>query len=206
MLTRIKAKVKLVIFLLLDKFSYFYSIYESEVNDRRIFIHPSTYGYRKSTFKLFRKDDYIEIGKFCSLADDVTMIASGEHYITNVSTFPFHDRSKLGKKYKDTLSKGSIIIGNDVWVGHAATILSGVKVGNGAVIAAGSIVINDVPDYAIVAGVPAKVVKYRFSQNQIDKLLEIRWWEWDEDTIHSNKDDFYLPVDEFISKYLTMEP
>jgi serine acetyltransferase len=82
--------------------------------------------------------------------------------------------------------KGDIIVENDVWIGAKATIMSGVRVSNGSIVAAGSVVTKDVPPYAIVAGNPAKVVKYRFNEEQIDKLLKISWWEWDEQKIKDN--------------------
>ncbi|WP_172855677.1 CatB-related O-acetyltransferase [Vibrio coralliilyticus] len=175
------------------------------MSDARIKIDPSTYGCRKDTFRLFRSDDYIEIGKYCSIADKVTILASGEHYIDKVSTYPFHDRYPDPSDYKDTKTKGNVIIANDVWLGYSSTILSGVKIGNGAVIAAGSVVVSDVPDYAVVAGIPARVIKYRFPPNIIDNLLTIEWWNWKPEKIQMNKNDFYLTVDEFISKYLNEE-
>ena len=82
--------------------------------------------------------------------------------------------------------KGDISIENDVWVGATSTIMSGVKISNGAVIGGGSVVTKDVPPYAIVVGNPAKVVKYRFNEEQIDKLLRIAWWDWEEEQIKEN--------------------
>jgi serine acetyltransferase len=82
--------------------------------------------------------------------------------------------------------KGDITIENDVWIGAKATVMSGIKIGNGAVVAAGSVVTKDVPPYAIVAGNPAKIVKYRFDESQIEKLLQISWWNWDEGKIRDN--------------------
>jgi serine acetyltransferase len=98
--------------------------------------------------------------------------------------------------------KGDIIIENDVWIGATATIMSGVKISNGAVIGAGSVVTKDVPPYAIVAGNPAKVVKYRFTEEQIEKLLSIAWWDWEEIKIRDNamkmwSDDINGFIDEF---------
>ena len=101
---------------------------------------------------------------------------------------------------KDTFSKGTVVIGNDVWIGARATILSGVTVGDGAVIGAGALVAKDVPPYAIVGGVPARLIKYRFSSEIINELLEIKWWDWDSKKLTQNIDDFYLDVEEFIKK------
>lgn len=91
---------------------------------------------------------------------------------------------------RSIISNGPIKIANDVWIGAHTVILSGVQIGNGAIIGAGSIVTSDVPDYAIVAGNPAKVIKYRFDSQLIEKLLEIQWWNWPHEYILSNRDLF----------------
>ncbi len=101
--------------------------------------------------------------------------------------------------------KGDIIIENDVWIGAKATVMSGVTIHNGAVVAAGSVVTKDVPPYAIVAGNPAKVVKYRFTEEQIKKLLQISWWNWGEARIRECALDMWSDkIDEFINKNLTI--
>ena len=83
-------------------------------------------------------------------------------------------------------SNGQVVIGNDVWIGANAVILPGVTLGNGSVIAAGAIVTRSVPDYAVVAGVPAKVIRYRFSHEQIEILNRVKWWDWDDEFIRDN--------------------
>lgn len=93
------------------------------------------------------------------------------------------------------------IIGNDVWIGHGAIIQAGVQVGDGAVIGSNAVVTKNVPPYAIVGGVPATVIRFRFSQDRIDKLCDIAWWDWEEDLFRQRFDDFYLPIDTFISKH-----
>jgi len=99
--------------------------------------------------------------------------------------------------------KGDIIIENDVWIGATATIMSGVKISNGAVVGAGSVVTKDVPPYAIVAGNPAKVVKYRFTEEQIEKLLSIAWWDWEEQKIRDNAMIMWSNnIDDFINKFI----
>lgn len=112
----------------------------------------------------------IKIGDFCSIAPEVSFVVDGEHPYHYVSTYPFKQR--LLKDKDTSCSKGNIILENDVWIGYRATILSGVHIGQGAIIAAGAVVVNDVPPYAIVGGVPAKVIKYRFDKNKKDILLE----------------------------------
>jgi acetyltransferase-like isoleucine patch superfamily enzyme len=132
----------------------------------------------------------VSIGKFCSIAKDIRIITGGIHPTDWVSTYPFRVKFNLPGKYKDGIpsTKGDIIIGNDVWIGTGATILSGVKIGDGAVIAAGAVVTKDIPDYALVGGVPAHIIRYRFNSEQISKLKNIQWWNWDIERIIQNVD------------------
>lgn len=170
--------------------------------DSRVKIGKHTYGLSSRNFLLYKKDDNIQIGSFCSFAYGVILISSGEHNYSAISNFPFYSKILNKGDEEDTFSKGPIIIGNDVWVGANATILSGVTIGDGAVIAAGSLVVKDVPPYAIVGGVPAKVIKFRFTQEIISCLLEIRWWDMEDDLLIKNIDDFYqLSIEEFIKKH-----
>jgi acetyltransferase-like isoleucine patch superfamily enzyme len=122
----------------------------------------------------------VRIGNFVAIADDVVMMIGGEHRADWVSTFPFRVIFEMAGAYEDghPASKGDIVIGNDAWIGRGARILSGVNVGDGAVIGAYSVVTKDVRPYAIVAGNPAREVRRRFSDEQIEALLRIRWWEW----------------------------
>jgi tetrahydrodipicolinate N-succinyltransferase len=94
-----------------------------------------------------------------------------------------------------------IVIGNDVWIGAGAIILPEVKVGDGAIIGAGAVVTHDVPAYAMVVGIPAKILRYQFTQNQIDQLEKIAWWNWDDDKIVRNIRKFYGDVDQFIKEF-----
>jgi acetyltransferase-like isoleucine patch superfamily enzyme len=169
--------------------------------DKRITVGDYTYEVNNNTVLLFKKNDSVVIGKFCSIAAGVRIIASGEHNYKAISTFPFYAHYLKKNVEKDTLTKGNVIIGNDVWIGANAVILSGVTIGDGAVIGAGSIVTKDVPPYAIVFGVPAKLTKYRFNQDIIDGLLKIRWWDWDEEFLTTNIDDMYDNIELFIKKY-----
>jgi len=123
------------------------------------------------------------IGKFCSIASDV-FIGLGKHPTDLISTSTLFYRTsntlglKLVEKDLDFDEYAKIEIGHDVWIGTRAIILDGVKVGNGAIIAANSVVTKDVPPYAIVGGVPAKIIKYRFPENKIEQLLKSAWWDW----------------------------
>lgn len=128
-----------------------------------------------------------EIGQFCSISDEV-VIGGAEHPIDWVSTSPvFQNVKHSGPKRKfaefDFEGIKRTVIGNDVWIGRRAIIKAGVTVGDGAVIGSGSVVTKDVPPYAIVGGVPAKVIKYRFDESTIESLLRSEWWNLDEDTL-----------------------
>jgi virginiamycin A acetyltransferase len=128
----------------------------------------------------------VSIGKFCSLAPDVTIWES-LHNTRRASSF-FIMQQMFGERCcPDSISKGPIRIGNDVWIGTKAVLLSGVEIGDGAVIGAGAVVTKDVPPYCIAVGVPAAVVRQRFPEALWRRLLEIRWWDWDEDTIKRNR-------------------
>ncbi len=142
---------------------------------------------------------------FCSIAEDVTIVLGREHRPDWVTTYPFNIVFDEFKSYKGhPATKGSVTIGNDVWIGTKAFILSGVTIGDGAVIGANSLVATDVEPYTIVAGNPAKVIRKRFNQETIDKLLKIKWWNWD---IQRIKDNMHLllsnKVDEFVEKNYT---
>ena len=122
------------------------------------------FSYGELTIINFSDKEKLIIGNFCSIASGVVFVLNGDHALNRVSTFPFKAKA-LFTNPKEAVSKGDIIISDDVWIGENAIILSGVHIGQGAVIAAGAVVTKDVPPYAIVGGVPAKVMKYRFSQD-----------------------------------------
>jgi acetyltransferase-like isoleucine patch superfamily enzyme len=127
----------------------------------------------------------LEIGSFCSIAGGVKIFLGGEHRADWVTTFPFTDlwREDAGYLPGHPHSKGDVIIGNDVWIGAEALIMSGVKVGDGAVIGARAVVTKNVPPYAIVAGNPARLVRFRFDQNVIDRLIRLAWWDCNDEQI-----------------------
>ena len=131
----------------------------------------------------------IKIGSFCSIARNVT-IQEYDHNPKLCATYPITGHL-FGKKEEHGLtSKGSVIIGNDVWIGTKSTVLSGVIIGDGAIVAANSVVTKEVPQYAVVAGNPAKVVKFRFDEMIIDKLKEIQWWDWSVEKLKRNEELF----------------
>lgn len=133
----------------------------------------------------------IEIGNFCSIARH-TAIQDHNHDVNRITTyFIKHNVFKEESRKNDMVSKGKIVIGNDVWVGTQSVILAGVTIGDGAVIAANSVVTSNVPPYAIVGGTPSKVLKYRFNDAVITELLRIKWWDWSIEKIKNNKEVFY---------------
>ncbi len=126
--------------------------------------------------------DKLIIGKFCMIASDVEFIMNGANHLTeSISAYPFAifggawGRAMEGKTYPH---KGDTQVGNDVWIGYGATLMPGVKIGDGAIVAAKSVVTKDVEPYSIVGGNPARVIRKRFSDDKIKLLLELRWWDW----------------------------
>lgn len=145
----------------------------------------------------------LKIGKFCSISDEVTILLGGEHRTDWVSTYPFNKVINNANHFTGhPKTKGDVYIGNDVWIGYGAFILSGVNVHDGAVIGAKSVITGDVPAYSIVAGNPARTVRFRFSDEVIDKLLKIAWWNWSISKIQE-----VLPyvlssdIDEFLKRF-----
>lgn len=133
----------------------------------------------------------LTIGSFCSIANNVWFLLDGEHKLNSVSTYPFRARYFGENEGK---SKGPIILDDDVWIGFGVTILSGVHIGQGAVIAAGAVVTRDVPPYAVAGGVPADVIKYRFSPEIIEELMKIDFTRLTEDDIRNHLDDLYSEI------------
>lgn len=134
--------------------------------------------------------DKLVIGKFCMIASDVTFIMNGANHLSAaITSYPFAIFGKdwanamEGKQYP---TKGDTTIGNDVWIGYGATIMPGVTIGDGAIIATKSVVTKDVPPYSIVGGNPAKEIRRRFSETDIEALLQLKWWDWPIEKITAN--------------------
>lgn len=163
-----------------------YTIYNDFVHDPRDFEKNNVlYHYPVN-------GDRLKIGKFCSVACGAKFLfTSGNHSLQSLSTYTFpifYEQWGLDpKNIRDAWdNKGDIVIGNDVWIGYEAVILSGVTVGDGAVIGTRAVVTKDVPPYTIVGGVPARPIRRRFDPQTIARLEELRWWDWEEERIARN--------------------
>lgn len=132
----------------------------------------------------------LRIGNYVSIANKVTFLLDVEHYIDHISTYPFKAMI-LGDKSAEAFAKGDIVIDDDVWIGYGAYILSGVKIGKGAIVGAGAVVTKDVPEYAIVGGVPAKILKYRFDEEYRNRLSLIDYSKLSDEFIKQNIDKLY---------------
>ncbi|MDD2899567.1 MAG: CatB-related O-acetyltransferase [Desulfuromonadaceae bacterium] len=161
-----------------------------------------TYWGPNTRFLKYLYDEQIIIGSFCSIGDYVVIQAGGEHRTDLVSTWSFDEmlfkKKDQSRSYKFT---PHTTIGNDVWIGYGAYINSGVQIGSGAVIGAQAAVFQDVPPYAVVMGNPATVVRYRFSQRTVERLLKIAWWDWPQNDIEDSMEWFYGPIDEFLARF-----
>lgn len=159
------------------------------------------YTYGKPTVYSWGEGAKIIIGNFCSIAK-CDIYIGGNHRTDWVTTYPFgHINKQPFNKFNGIghpATNGDVIIGNDVWISNNVTIMSGVTIGDGAVIANNSHVVKNVEPYSIVGGNPAKLIKYRFTTEQIAKLLEIKWWYWDDDKINKYTPLLCNNIDEFI--------
>lgn len=136
---------------------------------------------------IYRGAGDLRIGAFCSIGMGVKIVTGEEHRTDWVSQFPFpHFFPEAASIPNWVVTKGDVIIGNDVWIGTGALILSGVRIGDGAVVGANAVVTRDVMPYAIVAGNPARLVRYRFDRRTVGELLRTRWWDWPDEKILQN--------------------
>lgn len=158
-------------------------------------VEVGNYTYGALRVLLDNDHSHLKIGNFCSVAPDVVFIPGSDHAVDTISTFPFKVKC-LQTQAREAISKGNIVVEDDVWIGCRSTILSGVRIGQGAVVAAGSVVTKDVPPYAIVGGVPAKVIKYRFGPEMIEELLKVDYSRLDRSMIEKHVDDLYQPLAE----------
>jgi virginiamycin A acetyltransferase len=146
--------------------------------------------------------DKLIIGKFCAIAEGVKFIMNGaNHRMDGITTYPFNIFGCGWEKVTPTIEqlpfKGDTVIGNDVWIGQNVTIMPGVKVGDGAIIAANSTVVKNIEPYTIYGGNPAKFIKKRFSDEKVEFLLNLQWWNWDEEKIFNNLEMLTSETDNF---------
>ncbi len=161
--------------------------HHSQVSNSKIGVRTSVGRYSKVQFA--------DIGKYCSISWDVT-IGALEHPLHAVSTHAFSYRKQFGISDTDIqIEHKRVLIGNDVWIGCGAIILPGVKIGDGAVIAAGAVVTRDVAPYEIVGGIPGNHISWRFNENQIKILEELKWWDLSDEELRQNLDLFRPSVD-----------
>lgn len=160
-----------------------YTMYNDFVSD------PTQFEKNNVLYHYPINNDRLIIGKFCSIACGARFLfTSANHTLKSLSTYPFpifFEEWDLDKKHVKSAwdNKGDIVIGNDVWIGYEAVILSGVHIGDGAIIGTRAVVTKDVPPYTVVGGIPAKEIKKRFSEETISKLQQIQWWNWSFDKI-----------------------
>lgn len=145
---------------------------------------------------------YADVGKFCSISGDVK-VGMGTHTLDKLSTSPiFTERNNsTGHQWADKQTDNPfkrVFVGNDVWIGTGVMVMGGVTIGDGAVIGAGAVVTKPVPPYAVVGGVPAKIIRYRFSEEQIETLLKLRWWDEPEEILKNNIKLYQMAFDERI--------
>lgn len=132
----------------------------------------------------------LKVGNYVSIAENVTFLLGVEHRLDTISSFPFKDKI-VKRQGKEAFGKGDIVVDDDVWIGFGSIILSGIHIGQGAVVAAGAVVATDVPPYAIVGGVPAKIIKFRFSTDIVNKLLRIDFESLSDEMIKEHEEELY---------------
>lgn len=169
------------------------SILESEIGDYTYFAGDAAANYAK-------------IGKFCSIASHVR-INPGNHPTWRVTQHHCtYRRIRYGFDIKDDNEffdwrrDDNVEIGNDVWLGHGVLVMAGVKIGTGAVVGSGAVVTKDIPPFAIAAGVPAKIIDMRFDYETINRIMEIKWWDWNRETLEANF-NYFLDVDGFLKNF-----
>ena len=158
-------------------------------------VRVGSYTYGDLNIITFSDKSFLSIGNFVSIAGNVFFLLDTEHCFEHISTYPF--AVKISHTCdSESFSKGDIIIDDDVWIGYRAIIMSGVHIGQGAVIASGAVVTKDVPPYAIVGGVPARLIKYRFPSNMIEELLKIDYGKLSPKMIKEHIDELYTELND----------
>lgn len=167
--------------IIIGDYTYYDDPEDSENFERNVLYHYPFIG------------DKLIIGKFCAIARGARFIMNGaNHKLSGISTYPFqifgNGWEKVMPKPGDLPYKGDTVIGNDVWIGYQALVMPGVRIGDGAIVSSGAVVIADVEPYTVVGGNPAKPVKRRFDPGQVRELLQIAWWDWPIEQISAHLD------------------
>lgn len=185
----------------MGKFSNWLKDWRNELPDF-VTVGRHTYGVKRRKILFPTKDAPLNVGAFCSIAGEVLLMCTGQHQTGSATSFPIYSRMlNMPEPVENGGRPGGVSIGNDVWIGHAAIILPGVSIGHGAVVGAGAVVTRDVPAYTIVGGTPAKTIRHRFSQDVVDKLLAIRWWDWDDEKIKREAASLTGSIEAFVERH-----
>jgi virginiamycin A acetyltransferase len=165
--------------IIVGDYTYYDDLVDSEGFERNVLYHFPCIG------------DKLIIGRFCAIATGVRFIMNGaNHRLDGLSTYPFYifrnGWERVEPSSEDLPYKGDTVVGNDVWIGYDSLVMPGVRIGDGAIVAARSVVVSDVDPYTVVGGNPAKLIRRRFSQEVIDQLLELAWWNWSAQDVTAN--------------------
>lgn len=179
-----------------------------KVGSSNITIGEFTYGESNLGIKEWGEGANLVIGKFCSLGDDIKIYLGGNHRVDWITTYPFghtHQHCFGGVTVAGhPATRGDIVIGSDVWIGSDVKILSGIQIGNGAVVAGSSVITRDVPAYSVVGGNPGRLIKMRFSDDIINLLNELAWWDLAVDKIVEIKDQLSsAPTPELLKQLIS---
>ena len=158
-------------------------------------VKAGDYSYGELNVVSFGNNSTLTIGNYVSIAENVYFMLDVEHHLNHISTYPF--RVKMLQECKsESFAKGNIVVEDDVWIGFGAIVMSGVTIGGGSIVAAGAVVTKDVPPYAIVAGVPAKVIRYRFPDTVQNEVAKMDYSRLTKEKVEKNKELLYSPVTE----------
>lgn len=200
-LIRIKNKIQFIknIYVWRNKNIHNKTFIVNNFNFENVIVGNETYGDLE-VYDYGTPKEKLIIGNYVSIANGVRFLLGGNHQIKTFTTYPLKSKLTGRDFHLDATTKGSIIIEDEVWIGLGVIILSGVKIGRGAIVAAGSVVSRDIPEFTIAGGCPAKVIKNRYSQDIIDKIKTVSLSDIEKEKIIRNIDLFYLPIHESIEK------
>ena len=174
-------------------------------NDREapgLRVGRGTYWAPSTQFLTFTPAELVIIGRYCSLAADAVVMTGGNHHTSTVSTWPFDNfLDQLPNPTRTYQPCGDTTLGADVWLGHGCFVGGGARIGHGAVIGARAVVMSDVEPYAVVVGNPGRMIRRRFSDAIVERLLAIAWWDWPAEAVIERREFFYEPVEAFVERF-----